>query len=85
MATWKVAPALAAGCAAILKPSELSSMYVRVNIHELSLFLSFLVCLFASSCLPSCFQYQNLFGASRCLSRGGPSFWCPQYSDWIRA
>ncbi|XAR50130.1 Betaine-aldehyde dehydrogenase [Bertholletia excelsa] len=26
MATWKVAPALAAGCAAILKPSELSSI-----------------------------------------------------------
>lgn len=26
MATWKVAPALAAGCTAILKPSELSSM-----------------------------------------------------------
>ncbi|KAF9604336.1 hypothetical protein IFM89_005917 [Coptis chinensis] len=26
MATWKVAPALAAGCAAILKPSELSSL-----------------------------------------------------------
>ncbi|XP_071731655.1 aminoaldehyde dehydrogenase 2, peroxisomal-like [Rutidosis leptorrhynchoides] len=26
MATWKVAPALAAGCAAILKPSELASM-----------------------------------------------------------
>lgn len=26
MATWKVAPALAAGCAAILKPSELSSV-----------------------------------------------------------
>ncbi|XLT02430.1 hypothetical protein HN51_051781 [Arachis hypogaea] len=24
MATWKVAPALAAGCAAILKPSELA-------------------------------------------------------------
>jgi len=28
MATWKVAPALAAGCAAILKPSELASVYV---------------------------------------------------------
>ncbi|MFQ6632994.1 hypothetical protein Gotur_012078, partial [Gossypium turneri] len=27
MATWKVAPALAAGCAAILKPSELASVY----------------------------------------------------------
>ncbi|MCI13429.1 betaine aldehyde dehydrogenase 1 chloroplastic-like [Trifolium medium] len=26
MATWKVAPALAAGCAAILKPSELASV-----------------------------------------------------------
>ncbi|KAG4929962.1 hypothetical protein JHK84_046934 [Glycine max] len=26
MATWKVAPALAAGCAAILKPSELPSV-----------------------------------------------------------
>jgi len=26
MAIWKVAPALAAGCAAILKPSELASM-----------------------------------------------------------
>ncbi|MCI61794.1 betaine aldehyde dehydrogenase, partial [Trifolium medium] len=26
MATWKVAPALAAGCAAILKPSELASL-----------------------------------------------------------
>lgn len=36
MATWKVAPALAAGCAAILKPSELSSMYVLVNISELA-------------------------------------------------
>ncbi|MBA0604480.1 hypothetical protein Godav_017137 [Gossypium davidsonii] len=28
MATWKVAPSLAAGCAAILKPSELASMYI---------------------------------------------------------
>ncbi|KAF9618182.1 hypothetical protein IFM89_000651, partial [Coptis chinensis] len=27
-ATWKVAPALGAGCAAILKPSELSSLEV---------------------------------------------------------
>ncbi|KAM0055788.1 putative betaine-aldehyde dehydrogenase [Helianthus debilis subsp. tardiflorus] len=26
MATWKVAPALAAGCAAVLKPSELASL-----------------------------------------------------------
>lgn len=26
MATWKVAPALAAGCAAILKPSEVASV-----------------------------------------------------------
>lgn len=26
MATWKVAPALASGCAAILKPSELASV-----------------------------------------------------------
>lgn len=28
MAAWKVAPALAAGCTAILKPSELASVYV---------------------------------------------------------
>ncbi|KAB5531972.1 hypothetical protein DKX38_018642 [Salix brachista] len=28
LATWKVAPALAAGCTAILKPSELASVYV---------------------------------------------------------
>lgn len=26
MATWKVAPALAAGCTAVLKPSELASV-----------------------------------------------------------
>ncbi|KAL4337479.1 hypothetical protein AHAS_Ahas12G0114300 [Arachis hypogaea] len=31
MATWKVAPALAAGCAAILKPSELASVFLK---HE---------------------------------------------------
>ncbi len=35
MATWKVAPALAAGCAAILKPSELASVYVLLNLYEL--------------------------------------------------
>jgi len=35
MATWKVAPALAAGCAAILKPSELASVYVLINLYEL--------------------------------------------------
>lgn len=35
MATWKVAPALAAGCAAILKPSELASVYVLLNFDEL--------------------------------------------------
>jgi betaine-aldehyde dehydrogenase len=28
MGAWKVAPALAAGCTAILKPSELASVYV---------------------------------------------------------
>jgi betaine-aldehyde dehydrogenase len=33
MATWKVAPALAAGCAAILKPSELASVYVFVDYY----------------------------------------------------
>lgn len=32
MATWKVAPALAAGCTAILKPSELASVYVDLHI-----------------------------------------------------
>lgn len=33
MATWKVAPALAAGCTAILKPSELASVYVLVSLY----------------------------------------------------
>jgi len=28
MAVWKVAPSLAAGCTAILKPSELASLWV---------------------------------------------------------
>lgn len=41
MAVWKVAPALAAGCAAILKPSELASVYVLINIYEL---LDLLLC-----------------------------------------
>lgn len=36
MATWKVAPALAAGCAAILKPSELASLYVLIDSYKLS-------------------------------------------------
>lgn len=35
MATWKIAPALAAGCAAILKPSELASVYVLINYYKL--------------------------------------------------
>jgi hypothetical protein len=35
MATWKIAPALAAGCAAILKPSELASVYVPINYYKL--------------------------------------------------
>ncbi|KAG5536810.1 hypothetical protein RHGRI_024291 [Rhododendron griersonianum] len=33
MATWKVAPALAAGCAAILKPSDLASVYVLIFLN----------------------------------------------------
>lgn len=37
MAIWKVAPALAAGCAAILKPSELASMYVHRLIHLIAI------------------------------------------------
>lgn len=41
MAAWKVAPALAAGCAAILKPSELASMYVMFGLHVLN-FVQFL-------------------------------------------
>jgi betaine-aldehyde dehydrogenase len=41
MATWKVAPALAAGCAAILKPSEVASVYVLINYyHKLEYLLS---------------------------------------------
>lgn len=36
MATWKVAPALAAGCAAILKPSELASVYVLLWLYLLT-------------------------------------------------
>lgn len=39
MATWKVAPALAAGCAAILKPSELASVYVLINYYKLDYLL----------------------------------------------
>lgn len=39
MATWKVAPALAAGCAAILKPSELASVYVKINFCNLYFFV----------------------------------------------
>jgi len=35
MATWKIAPALAAGCAAILKPSESASVYVLINYCKL--------------------------------------------------
>ncbi|KAL7601410.1 hypothetical protein Lser_V15G21485 [Lactuca serriola] len=31
MATWKVAPAMATGCAAILKPSELASLLLHLN------------------------------------------------------
>ena len=42
MATWKVAPALAAGCAAILKPSELASVYVFV-LHDCLLLSCFFV------------------------------------------
>lgn len=49
MAAWKVAPALAAGCAAILKPSELASLYVQnYNMIKFavifnSLFLSYIL------------------------------------------
>lgn len=43
MAAWKVAPALAAGCAAILKPSELASVYVLVNIYDFSSVMALLV------------------------------------------
>lgn len=47
MATWKVAPALAAGCAAILKPSELASVYVPLNCFAILLlcFVCFLCCI----------------------------------------
>lgn len=34
MATWKIAPALAAGCTAVLKPSELASVYVTYQIFN---------------------------------------------------
>lgn len=33
MATWKVAPALAAGCAVVLKPSEMASVYGNALLH----------------------------------------------------
>jgi len=43
MATWKVAPALAAGCAAILKPSELASVYVLFSLTVAACFFVLLV------------------------------------------
>jgi hypothetical protein len=43
MATWKVAPALAAGCAAILKPSELASLYDMFS-STLTILLRCFVC-----------------------------------------
>lgn len=45
MATWKVASALAAGCAAVLKPSELASVYVLID-FPFSEFFGFLLLLF---------------------------------------
>jgi len=47
MATWKVAPALAAGCTAILKPSELASVYVLINYCATLIiwYVGFLCCL----------------------------------------
>ena len=43
MATWKVAPALAAGCAAILKPSELASVCVLFPLTVAACFFVLLV------------------------------------------
>lgn len=53
MATWKVAPALAAGCAAILKPSELASVYVHLWLRS-SFFSSYVD--FSIVCISSCYQ-----------------------------
>lgn len=43
MATWKVAPALAAGCAAILKPSEMASVYAFSLIYLFLVFIWFVM------------------------------------------
>ena len=72
MATWKVAPALAAGCAAILKPSELASVYVSLTYMNLFSFD------FGLSCYMSLFfEFQDLFGAGSSLHRGRSTSWCP--------
>lgn len=49
MAVWKVAPSLAAGCTAVLKPSELASAYVIV--YNLFCYASALVLLRALICV----------------------------------
>jgi len=60
MATWKVAPALAAGCAAILKPSELASLYVMFSSTLIILLLCFV-------CFSWCVSFYNF---RTCLELG---------------